>query len=517
MATQQEFIVAKFNAVDNTQSAFKSMNDSLNRTKKQTSAVQQQFRFMRGGLGQVGHQIQDVAVQLQMGTNAMIVFGQQGSQIASLFGPQGALIGAVLAVGAAISVGLTGDVKEAKNAIKELEDKINDFADNTGILTTEFADFLKLARGEEIKEQTSQFDELIKRYGEAERRLLILKRQQEENEELQIPSLIDFPKEIEEQENAIVALRAELRMLKLQMEGVDEAYKESADKRSKAAGIIIQRASDELDAIVRSQNEQKKSEESLLRAKMAHTSAVIRASNVELNHHIEALNAKKDANLDSLEHEREMADARVRAARASIDVANRELDAVLEAERKKQEAKQKTNDTISQSLSFMNTATGSIMGMLDEQSGAYKALFVVQQATQIAQAIMSAHAAAANALAFIPPPANATVSATMLALGYAQAAAIAGQTLASFEGGGMTGSGVRSGGMDGKGGRLAMVHPNEKITDLHKGGAESQPVSISFNIQANDARGFDELLYNRRGLITSMVNQALNNQGKRLA
>jgi hypothetical protein len=94
---------------------------------------------------------------------------------------------------------------------------------------------------------------------------------------------------------------------------------------------------------------------------------------------------------------------------------------------------------------------------------------------------------------------------------------IAGQTIAGFEGGGYTGSGVRSGGMDGKGGRLAMVHPNEKITDLHKGQGDTQAVNVSFNIQANDARGFDELLVQRRGLITSMVRQALNNSGKRLA
>ena len=63
--------------------------------------MKKQLRFIRGGFGQVGHQVQDIAVQLQGGTDAMIVFGQQGSQIASLFGPGGAAIGALLAVGAA--------------------------------------------------------------------------------------------------------------------------------------------------------------------------------------------------------------------------------------------------------------------------------------------------------------------------------------------------------------------------------------------------------------------------------
>lgn len=38
----------------------------------------------------------------------------------------------------------------------------------------------------------------------------------------------------------------------------------------------------------------------------------------------------------------------------------------------------------------------------------------------------------------------------------------------SFDGGGFTGAGVRSGGLDGKGGRVAMVHPNETIIDHAK-------------------------------------------------
>ncbi|MDP1925773.1 MAG: hypothetical protein Q8K57_13445 [Thiobacillus sp.] len=42
-------------------------------------------------------------------------------------------------------------------------------------------------------------------------------------------------------------------------------------------------------------------------------------------------------------------------------------------------------------------------------------------------------------------------------------------TIASFDGGGSTGSGSRSGGLDGKGGFLAVMHPNETVTDHTKG------------------------------------------------
>lgn len=41
--------------------------------------------------------------------------------------------------------------------------------------------------------------------------------------------------------------------------------------------------------------------------------------------------------------------------------------------------------------------------------------------------------------------------------------------LLSYEGGGYTGNGTRTGGLDGKGGRLAVVHPRETITDHTKG------------------------------------------------
>ena len=79
------------------------------------------LRLMRGGMGQLGHQVQDVAVQLQMGQNALLIFGQQGSQVASLFGQNGALIGAVLAVGAALGTYFMPKMFSSKDALEELK------------------------------------------------------------------------------------------------------------------------------------------------------------------------------------------------------------------------------------------------------------------------------------------------------------------------------------------------------------------------------------------------------------
>ena len=42
----------------------------------------------------------------------------------------------------------------------------------------------------------------------------------------------------------------------------------------------------------------------------------------------------------------------------------------------------------------------------------------------------------------------------------------------------------------------------------------SQPVTVNFNINTVDARGFNELLVNSRGVIVNMINNAVNEKGK---
>ena len=80
------------------------------------------------------------------------------------------------------------------------------------------------------------------------------------------------------------------------------------------------------------------------------------------------------------------------------------------------------------------------------------------------------------------------------------------------DGGGYTGMGVRAGGIDGKGGFPAILHPNETIIDHTKG--QGMGATVNFNISTVDAAGFDQLLASRKGLITSIINNAMNNQGK---
>lgn len=60
----------------------------------------------------------------------------------------------------------------------------------------------------------------------------------------------------------------------------------------------------------------------------------------------------------------------------------------------------------------------------------------------------------------------------------------------SFDGGGYTGMGSRSGGLDGKGGFMAVLHPNETVTDHTKGGATGGVTIVqNINIDSRSDQG----------------------------
>jgi len=86
------------------------------------------------------------------------------------------------------------------------------------------------------------------------------------------------------------------------------------------------------------------------------------------------------------------------------------------------------------------------------------------------------------------------------------------RSIGGFEGGGFTGAGVRAGGIDGRGGFPAILHPNETVIDHTKG--QGMGATVNFNISTVDAAGFDQLLSSRKGLITQIINNAMNTQGK---
>jgi hypothetical protein len=128
------------------------------KNQKEMQGVTKHLRFMRGGFGQVGYQIQDMAVQAQMGTNSMIILGQQGSQVASLFGPGGAMIGAVLAVVAALSTVLIPNLFGASKAMKKVEDDQKKLIENFDKLDA----VLRKTALADAEQQIANFESTIK-------------------------------------------------------------------------------------------------------------------------------------------------------------------------------------------------------------------------------------------------------------------------------------------------------------------------------------------------------------------
>ena len=70
---------------------------------------------------QAGYQIQDFVAQVQSGTSVFVAFGQQASQLAGVLGPGGAVLGAVIALGAAVGGVLYKSMGNAKLSAEELE------------------------------------------------------------------------------------------------------------------------------------------------------------------------------------------------------------------------------------------------------------------------------------------------------------------------------------------------------------------------------------------------------------
>lgn len=108
------------------------------------------FRDLRGVAQNAGWQLQDVIVQLQMGTSAFMVFSQQGSQFASAFGQTGAVIGAVIAIAGVVG----GALYTALNDSAGATDRLTKLTENYGKYVTVTA--------EGVTELSSKLEELAK-------------------------------------------------------------------------------------------------------------------------------------------------------------------------------------------------------------------------------------------------------------------------------------------------------------------------------------------------------------------
>jgi hypothetical protein len=193
-----------------------------------------------------------------------------------------------------------------------------------------------------------------------------------------------------------------------------------------------------------------------------------------------------------------------------------EMQVLIAGEEKKRETARQTTDAL---LAFEDVL---MKGKSEKQKAAFRLgvnLMNAEKRENAKNIISNSYDAAMKAykaLAGIPivgPALGAAAAATVLAAGVSFAA----QSLQGRALGGQVRAGesyvVGERGPEvltmGTGGRIT---PNEALG----GGTTSvnKTANVSFNISANDTQGFDELLVNRRGLIISMINEAVEDQGR---
>jgi len=176
------------------------------------------------------------------------------------------------------------------------------------------------------------------------------------------------------------------------------------------------------------------------------------------------------------------------------------FDDALENNAKMVELKKQGNQEI-----FNNTKSS-----LQALSGLNRTAFEAFKRFQIAEATINAVKAASDAFRTYPFPLNIAVSASALAKGMAMVAQIKST---NYRAGGGSVNKDQAYMVGEKGPEMFVPSGSGKIVPNNQMG-NGQPVNVNFNINTVDARGFNELLTNSRGVIVNMINSAVNETGR---
>jgi len=176
-----------------------------------------------------------------------------------------------------------------------------------------------------------------------------------------------------------------------------------------------------------------------------------------------------------------------------------QLKSYEENEKKKKEIRTKT----------MTDIKSNLEGTLQILSGHSKKAFKMLQAHKIAEAIVNTYSAVMKAFATVPYPLNYLAAGSALAFGMAQVQQIRSQKFTARRQGGMVSENKPY--MVGEGGPETFI-PNS--AGYIAPGVGGKNVNVTFNINAVDTSGFQQLLANERGMIVGMINSAVNQQGK---
>jgi len=158
---------------------------------------------------------------------------------------------------------------------------------------------------------------------------------------------------------------------------------------------------------------------------------------------------------------------------------------------------------------FLIDQTAQMMTSL----GSYnKKAFEAAKAFNIANAVMNTYMGATKALATYPPPFNFVAAAAVVAMGLAQVASIRSQQYSGRAlGGPVMGNTPYLVGENGP--EIFTPNTTGSITRNQDIGGGGGSTNVNFTIVANDTAGFDQLLTQRKGLITQIIRDAQLDRG----
>jgi len=136
-----------------------------------TAKASKGFKLQKNSAQQLGYQLQDVAVQAQMGASWFTIIGQQGSQLAGVLGPSGALLGAVIGIGAAVGGVLAKTFFSASESSDELRGKIDSLTGSIKDLSQANRDFISQDEASKIKKREKEITSLSKEITKYESKL----------------------------------------------------------------------------------------------------------------------------------------------------------------------------------------------------------------------------------------------------------------------------------------------------------------------------------------------------------
>jgi len=521
----------------------KKAQGDMAKTGKSAKDLDTNLRFMRGGLGQVGHQIQDISVQLQMGTDGMIVLGQQGSQIASLFGPGGALFGAFLAISAAAAGPLYSAITGTTTVLSDLAEEAKGASGAFAELNRLEQQMRKQEVGaaarkqlDELATQRERLQDAVKRHASAMRELNLRQRNGKGITEELALEIKEQRRVTVEAGTAIYDLRDAMKALFDQVDpdsgikgALSDVNKEIQDlgKSDLAKTLDAFRATGASPELVE-ELERRLQLLEIMKGQAEADEGIAAAAATLTQERVDGIKAESGARLDALDKDQKAEDAARKARKKAQESADQKALAdlqtfILTKEEKAVAGYAKNLSTVQELLEreriTQQEAQSLITGIIEKETtrrseiaekaaekqlkadqkaradaikgvgdqlmaldSSNKKVFQMQKAYRMAEATMAAYQGATNALAApFPFPIPQVMAGAALTLGLANVASIKAQ---SFEGGGFTGYGARAGGLDGKGGRMAMIHPNETVVDHRNGGAAG--VTIVNNV---DARG----------------------------